>query len=229
MARYIKKTNFDYILQNAALAMGFLSDEEINNAFTATRATLEEAVIGALRQAISELKPLSFVKTKSVDELHGVDDTNVDTFNRVLYEAPEDFVEVHAVYNGSTRERETLPFELLNENLALDVQATTLQYFYSPNNEKSLNAIENADGLFLRVAAHYVAMIILPVVNPMMRDDVYIALQQAKGDYSARNKSLSVNNVKSDFQVFIDNKNVNNVSVGNGGYGGRHFNGWRFR
>ena len=225
MGRFIKKTNFDYMLQNAALAMGFQSAHELQSTFNQAENTLEEAVIGALRQAISELKPLSFVKTLSVDTMKEIkNEGSVLSYNHIYYELPEDFVEVYKVYNSNTREGESLDFELLNENISLETGATIFQYFYSPFDKDSLNALVNADGLFLRVAAYYTAMIILPVVNPMMRDDVYLALQQAKGDYSSRNKSLAVNNVKSDFQVFIDNKNV---GVGYGG--GRHFNGWRYR
>ena len=207
MARFIKKTNFDYMLQNAALSMGFLSGDEILTAFTASPETLEEAVIGALRQAISELKPLSFVKTLSVDDMKEVN-TKIGGY---CYELPNDFIEVYKTYDSNTREEESLSFELVNDSIRLSANANVFQYFYSPSSKDELNALADADALFLRVASYYAATILLPVVNPMMRDDVYIALQQAKGDYSARNKSLAVNNVKSDFQVWIDNKN-------NGGY-----------
>ena len=216
MARFIKKTNFDYMLQNAALAMGFLSDEEISIAFTATRATLEEAVIGALRQAISELKPLSFVKTLSVDELHEIKCELSGSY----YELPEDFVEVYKVYNAGYDEQ-SLSFEMVNDNIQFSDGGDVFQYFYSPNDEKSLNVIENVDALFLRVAAYYVAMIILPVVNPMKRDEVYIALQQAKGDYSSRNKQLAHKQYKSEFADWIESK-----QNGRGSYG--YTNGVRY-
>ena len=220
MARLIKKTSYEYILQNAAMAMGYMTSQEVEQAFTQSPETIEESMISAMRQAISELKPTTFIKTLAVDKLTSVTDSEgILSSDDALYELPDDFVEVYKVYIQDDINEPVLSFELVNGNIKIDNNATIFQYFYAPDDKDGLNAIKNPDALFLRVVAFYTAMILLPVVNPMMRDEVYVALQQVKGDYSSRNKKLAKGVHKTPFRVWIDNKNIQHSNYY--GFGGR--------